>query len=101
MADRRLAASVAREEPGRDGWALCFGDPSQLEMLGQPSLLEDVVRQVSVLEMAFIWNRERTFCDRAIPDFVASLAWSNVVAASFLEEVAQPSMNIHSRYAAA
>jgi hypothetical protein len=40
-------------------------------------------------------NREPTFCDRAIPDFMAPLARSVVIAAGLLKELSQPSVNIH------
>jgi hypothetical protein len=55
-----------------------------LKCLWQTGLFEDVVCQVSVFKMASMGNREVTICLRAIPDFVASLAWPDVAAAGFL-----------------
>ena len=51
--------------------------------------------------MAFIGNHKPTFCDRTIPDFVASVSWSIVIAAGLLKEITQLSMKIHGSYAKA
>ena len=57
-----------------------------LEMLRQPGLLENGVRQIAVFEVAFIGDREVALADRTIPSLMATLAEPDGVAAGLLEE---------------